>query len=80
MAPTAAEWKIDPAKIDIVGFSAGGELAALTAMTYQNMRPETKKVDKNTPSAFLMHAAISVNFYLDLKKAVVSAELHVHYQ
>ena len=94
----AAEWKIDPAKIGMMGFSAGGELAALTAMHYEpgtrpdfvaliypNIRPETKKIDKDTPPAFLVHAdddklssAISVNFYLDLKKAGVSAELHVY--
>ena len=94
----AAEWKIDPAKIGVMGFSAGGELAALTAMHYEpgtrpdfvaliypNIRPETKKIDKDTPPAFLIHAdddklssAISVNFYLDLKKAGVSAELHVY--
>ena len=94
----AAEWKINPAKIGIMGFSAGGELAALTAMHYEpgtrpdfvaliypNIRPETKKIDKDTPPAFLVHAdddklssAISVNYYLDLKKAGVSAELHVY--
>ena len=94
----AAEWKIDPAKIGVMGFSAGGELAALTAMHYEtgtrpdfvaliypNIRPETKKIDKDTPPAFLVHAdddklssAISVNYYLDLKKAGVSAELHVY--
>lgn len=28
----AAEWKIDPAKIGMMGFSAGGEVAALAAM------------------------------------------------
>ena len=94
----AAEWKIDPAKIGIMGFSAGGELAALTAMHYEpgtrpdfvaliypNIRPETKKIDKDTPPAFLVHAdddklssAISVNYYLDLKKAGVSAEIHIY--
>ena len=32
----AAEWKIDPAKIGIVGFSAGAELAASTAVFYDD--------------------------------------------
>jgi len=94
----AAEWKVDPTKIGMMGFSAGGELAALTAMHYEpgtrpdfvaliypNIRPETKKIDKDTPPAFLVHAdddrlssAISVNYYLDLKKAGVSAEIHIY--
>lgn len=94
----AAEWKVNPARIGMIGFSAGGELAALTAMHYEAgtrpdfvaliypyIRPETKKIDKNTPPAFLVHAdddklsaAISTEYYLDLKKAGVSAELHVY--
>jgi endo-1,4-beta-xylanase len=32
----ATEWKIDPAKIGIVGFSAGAELAATTAISYDD--------------------------------------------
>jgi acetyl esterase/lipase len=94
----AAEWKVNPAKIGIIGFSAGGELAALTAMHYEpgtrpdfvamiypNVRPETKKIDKDTPPTFLVHAdddklpsSISTNYYLDLKKAGVLAELHIY--
>lgn len=94
----AADWKLNPSRIGIMGFSAGGELAALTAMHYESgtrpdftvliypyIRPETKKIDKNTPPAFLVHAdddklssAISVEYYLDLKKAGVSAELHIY--
>ena len=94
----AAEWKVNPAKIGIIGFSAGGELAALTAMHYEPgtrpdfvaliypyIRPETKKINKDTPPTFLVHAdddklssAISTDYYLDLKKAGVSAELHIY--
>ncbi len=32
----AAEWKLDPAKIGIIGFSAGGELAAPTALFFED--------------------------------------------
>jgi len=32
----AAEWHIDTAKIGVMGFSAGGELAALSGMRYDN--------------------------------------------
>lgn len=106
----AAAWKIDPSRIGIMGFSAGGEVAALTgmhydagipdsadpiervssrpdflALVYPSIRPDTMKVDKDTPPAFLVHAdddrlsaANSVNFYLAEKKAGVSAELHVY--
>ncbi len=35
----AAEWHIDTAKIGIMGFSAGGELAALSAMGYTAANP-----------------------------------------
>ncbi len=34
----AAEWKIDPAKIGIVGFSAGAELASGTALFYDEFQ------------------------------------------
>ncbi|MCA9084607.1 MAG: alpha/beta hydrolase [Planctomycetaceae bacterium] len=40
----AAEWKIDPQRIGILGFSAGGELAALAAMDFDNG-------DANSPDA-----------------------------
>lgn len=106
----AAEWKIDPARIGMMGFSAGGEVAALTgmhydlgtpeaadpidrvssrpdflALIYPYVRPDTIRIDKDTPPAFFVHAdddrlsaAISVNLYLALKKAGVSSELHVY--
>jgi len=36
----AAEWRIDPARVGIMGFSAGGELAALAAMSSGTGQPE----------------------------------------
>ena len=35
----AKEWNIDTAKIGVMGFSAGGELAALSAMRFDNGNP-----------------------------------------
>jgi acetyl esterase/lipase len=40
----AAEWGINPAAVGIIGFSAGGEIAALAAM-----RPEEGKTDATDP-------------------------------
>ena len=115
----AAEWEIDPRRIGIVGFSAGGHLAIATATgfekrTYEpvdeidkiSCRPDfaipvysgyLKAKDKdeiapglrvptNTPPVFLVHGSDdiisppehSVLMYLALKRAGVSAELHVY--
>jgi acetyl esterase/lipase len=113
----AAEWGIDPAKIGIVGFSAGGHLAGATATNYekrayeavddidqQSCRPDfaiplysgyfkvkdglspTIKEAAGTPPLFIVHASDdpisevehSVTFYLAMKRAGVSAELHVY--
>ena len=117
----AGEWEIDPNRIGIVGFSAGGHLAVMTA-TYFDKRayepiddidkvscrpnfavavypgyllPEDTETDvlapyiripAGTPPIFLVHASDdpesgpehSVAMYLALKRARVSAELHVY--
>lgn len=36
----AKEWKIDPARLGVMGFSAGGELAALASMRFDAARPD----------------------------------------
>lgn len=36
----ATEWEIDPAHLGVMGFSAGGELAAMISMRYDNGKPD----------------------------------------
>jgi endo-1,4-beta-xylanase len=105
----AAEWRLNPQRIGMMGFSAGGNLAARAGMSFdkgqpgatdpierQSSRPdllmlaypaipEELTVTAETPPTFLVHAdddrltaENSVRFYLALKKAGVSAELHVY--
>ena len=115
----AKEWGIDPQRIGMVGFSAGGHLALATATRFEkrtyepvdavdevSCRPDfailcypgyLKVKDKDelapwlsipagTPPIFLAHGgediisdpAHSVVAYLALKRAGVSAELHIY--
>jgi acetyl esterase/lipase len=106
----AAEWGVESAKIGIMGFSAGGEVAALAStrvdtgsagaqdpvdrlssrpsfavLVYPGFRPETLTVTKETPPTFMVYADDdrlganrSASYYLALKKAGVSSELHIY--
>lgn len=106
----AAEWGVDPQRVGVMGFSAGGQLAALASTQYdggdsksadlverENSKPafqaliypglpEDMAVSKETPPAFLVcgendRPDISQGLpelYLALKRAGVSAELHVY--
>lgn len=115
----AKEWNIDPRKIGMVGFSAGGHLALATATSFEQRRYERldavddvscrpdfailcysgylKAKDKDeiaagiripagTPPIFLAHSSDdkisspehSTIMYLALKRAGVSAELHIY--
>jgi endo-1,4-beta-xylanase len=62
----AAEWNVNPSRVGVMGFSAGGELAALAAMRYESAEdrpsfqaliypaiPKDPKLSKDTPPAFL---------------------------
>lgn len=93
----AKEWNVDPKRIGVVGFSAGGYHAAMTAMKFNaENRPdfvaciypavtETLDVPSNAPPVFffaadddrLTPAGNSVPLYLAMKKAKVSAEMHI---
>jgi acetyl esterase/lipase len=115
----AREWGIDPKRIGMVGFSAGGHLALATATGFEkrtykpiddidkiSCRPDfaiaaysgylkAKDTDElapglhipaGTPPIFLVHGGAdiisppegSVIMYLALKRAGISAELHVY--
>jgi acetyl esterase/lipase len=115
----AREWSIDPGKIGIAGFSAGGHLAGATATNFENRtyeaiddidkvscRPDfaimlysgyfkvkdkdqlspTIRVAAGTPPLLLFHCSDdpisdvehSVTMYLAMKRAGVSAEMHIY--
>jgi acetyl esterase/lipase len=118
----AAEWHIDPHKIGVLGFSAGGHLsAAISTHFEQRLYPAVDEADKQscrpdfavaiypghlwisedkfelnpdvpvtkqTPPTFLLHAEDddvddvnhSLVYYLALKNAGVSVEMHVFAQ
>lgn len=106
----AGEWGIDPKRVGLMGFSAGGEVTALAGtrfdtgsegasdpvdrlnsrpdflvMVYPGGRPESFSVTKQTPPTFLLvadddrsSAERTSATYSALKKAGVSAELHIY--
>ena len=115
----ASEWGIDPKRIGVLGFSAGGHLAAAISTHYdqrlyppvdaadqQSSKPDFAIViypgylalaDKNfefnpdipvtaaTPPTFLVqaendpvHVENVIQYFMELKKAGVPAELHVY--
>lgn len=62
----ATEWRVDPARVGVIGFSAGGEVAALAASRWENAEarpafqaliypalPKDMRLSKETPPAFL---------------------------
>jgi acetyl esterase/lipase len=111
----AKDWGIDPERIGIIGFSAGGHLAIATATSFEertykaqddidkvSCRPnfaipvysgylkdlleKGMKIPAKTPPVFLAHGnedlistpEHSALMYLALKRAGVSAELHIY--
>jgi acetyl esterase/lipase len=106
----ATEWGVNPDRIGVMGFSAGGELAALAATRYDLGKaeatdpiervsskpafqalfypviPHDMALSKETPPAFLVCgeddrldiAQGLPELYVALKRAGVSAELHIY--
>ena len=90
----AAKWHIDPARIGIVGFSAGGHLAANLSTHFEKrsylvgrdgaLAPELT-VTASTPPAFLIQAENdgvgvenSLGYFAALRKNRVPAEMHIY--
>ncbi len=117
----AAEWSIDPKRVGVLGFSAGGHLSAAISNIYEkrlydpvddadklSCRPDFSVVvypgylalseqnfasnpeihpTANTPPTFVVqaeddpvHVENAVVYFMQLKNAMVSAELHVYAQ
>ena len=106
----AGEWGVNPDRVGVMGFSAGGEIAALAAVRHRPVDPSAADpidrlsdkpsfqalvypaipanmaLSKETPPAFLLcgendRQNISQGLpelYLQMKKAGMSAELHVY--
>ena len=94
----ADRWGVKTNGIGMMGFSAGGHLAAMMGMTAgADVRPDFLaliypavpkglKVDSSTPKTFLVHADDdglsagdnSARFYLALKEAKTSGEMHIY--
>ncbi|MET1057146.1 MAG: alpha/beta hydrolase [Pedobacter sp.] len=56
----AAKWKIDPAKVGIMGFSAGGHLASSLTVHYRDSKIENKeKISLRPDFAILLYPVIS---------------------
>lgn len=86
----AAEWKLDPHRIGIIGFSAGGHLASTVGTHFdagneKSADPVERQVTAQTPPTFLTHAGTdevvpvehSQMFDEALKAHGVPAELQV---
>ena len=104
----AAEWNVDTALVGVMGFSAGGYLAALAENQFDAGRPEaadmtermssrpdfavlaypgvagwSRGITKGAPPTFLFInnddslSTAAVEYFLALKKAGVTAEMHV---
>jgi endo-1,4-beta-xylanase len=72
----ASEWKLNPARIGIMGFSAGGEVAALAATRFDSGKPDgTDPIDRQSSRPdfdALIYPGIRANTYTIPKEMPVT--------
>ncbi|HTD90191.1 MAG TPA: alpha/beta hydrolase [Burkholderiales bacterium] len=75
----AAEWHLDPHKVGVIGFSAGGHLAAAVSTHFaQRTYPPVDAADElSCRPDFAKH---SLAYYVALKKVGVPTEMHLYAQ
>ncbi len=74
----AAEWHIDPHKIGVLGFSAGGHLvAAMSARFQQRLYPAVDAADKESCRPDFAVALYPGHLWIDDAKFELNPEIHV---
>jgi acetyl esterase/lipase len=74
----AAEWHIDPHKIGVLGFSAGGHLAAaLSTRFQQRLYPPVDAADEESCRPDFAVALYTGHLWIDDKKFELNSEIHV---
>lgn len=75
----AADWHIDPHKIGVLGFSAGGHIvAAMSTHSEKRLYPAVDAADKESCRPDFDPVENSLVYYAALRRAGVLAEIHVY--
>ena len=75
----AAEWHIDPHKIGVLGFSAGGHLAAAISTHFaQRLYPAQDAADKESCRPDFAVALYPGHLWIDDKKFELNPDIHAH--
>src|SRR5215831_15340229 len=74
----AAEWHVDPHKVGVLGFSAGGHLVAATSTHFDRRSyPPLDAADKESIRPDFAVALYPGHLWIDTKKFELNPEIHV---